>query len=184
MTLLDLFREFSAVATSEKYSGSSRILYYTLLYIWNERRRPAEVSVAQSQLCALTGLPPATFAAAVQYLTSRHWIKRFKSRNRTTFVYQLNEFGTNAERAAGFLLSPAQSKSQERVEKSPPKGDFSTRPTETEVHANVRESDSECDRRAVAGACSVAREVPTQSGADVSSVEGHCQITIPKFESL
>lgn len=124
MTLIDLFREFSAVATSDNYSGSSRILYYTLLYIWNERRRPSEVSVAQKQLYALTGLPPATFVDAVRYLSSRHWIKRLKSRNRTTFVYQLNEGRTEAERAAGVPLSPAQRTTAERRE-NPPQSGFS-----------------------------------------------------------
>jgi len=124
MTLIDLFREFSAVATTDNYSGSSRILYYTLLYIWNERRRPSEVSVVQKQLYALTGLSPATFVDAVRYLSSRHWIKRLKSRNRTTFVYQLNEGRTEAERAAGVPMAPAQRKKAESWE-NPPQSGFS-----------------------------------------------------------
>lgn len=154
MTLIDLFREFSAVATSEKYPGSSRVLYYTLLYIWNERRRPTEISVAQSQLCALTGLPPSTFVAAVQFLSSRHWIKRFKSRNRMIFVYQLNEFGTNAERAAGFVLSPAQSKSEKGKEESP-NGDSSI-PAQQEVRDDITRTSPDVGASSAVGGISEA----------------------------
>lgn len=181
MSIIDLFREFSAVATSDNYSGSSRILYYTLLYIWNERRRPSEVSVAQKQLCALTGLPPATFADAVQYLTSRHWIKRLKSRNRTIFVYKLNEFRTNAERAAGFLMSPAQSKSKMRLEESP-NGDSSTPNKDSEENAHVRKNSFANNAGNSPETRGKPSEISIQSGANESVPDEHFAAEVPDLK--
>lgn len=125
MTLIDLFREFSAVATLENYSGSSRILYYTLLYVWNERRRPSEVAVPYKQLCALTGLNDATFSKAIQYLSSRHWIKKFKSRNRSILIYQMiyqgNEKETGLKRTSDF---PLDTRTTEEKQTDSGKGNF------------------------------------------------------------
>ncbi len=125
MTLIDLFREFSSVSTRELYSTSSRVLYYTLLYLWNEQRRPEIASLTSKQLYTLAGLPETTFRDAFKYLADRGWVKRLKSRRRGITAWQMRFNGANAAPAAGFPMdAPAQRVSEEGEKSAPPKGGF------------------------------------------------------------
>lgn len=137
MTLIDLFREFSSVATREKYSPSSRILYYTLLWCWNEQRRPEIATSTMNELCTLTGLPRTTIQSAFGYIADRGWVKRVKSRNRQVFSWLMRDSRLNVGTPACFPLSRAQSSSLEEG-RIAPQGD-SSRPTkETEPHVQSR----------------------------------------------
>lgn len=124
MTLIDLFREFSLVSTRENYSPSSRILYYTMLWCWNEQRRPEVTAMSTKQLYTLTGLPETTFREAFTYLADRGWVKRVKSRKRGLIAWLMRDrCGTSAP-PAGFPLAPAQSSAVEEG-KIADRGDFS-----------------------------------------------------------
>lgn len=108
MTIIDLFRTFSENATSKGYSSSSRILYYTLLWCWNEQRRPEIAAKSSNQLMMLTGLPETTFREAFTYLADRGWVKRVKLRRRGVIAWCMRDGSGNAAPPAGFPLSPAQ----------------------------------------------------------------------------
>ena len=113
MTLIDLFREFSSVSTRENYSPSSRILYYTLLWCWNEQRRPECASLSTKQLYTLAGLPEATFRVAFAYLADRGWVKRVKSRKHGIIAWIMRDRCESVAPPARFPLSRAQSSSLE-----------------------------------------------------------------------
>lgn len=91
MTIIDLFREFSSVAVFDSYPSSSRVLYYTMLWCWNERRRPEVVTMRRNELYTLAGLPESTFRDAFAYLADRGWVKRVKSRSRVEFAFILRQ---------------------------------------------------------------------------------------------
>lgn len=101
MTIIDLFRDFSFTASMNGYPTPARSLYYTLLYVWNERRRPDTVQLTAKELHALAGLPEATFRRAFEYLANRGWVKRFQSRNRVLFTYSLRENGVSVAEIGG-----------------------------------------------------------------------------------
>lgn len=119
MTLIDLFREFSQISTTEGYPQSSRILFYTVLYLWNERRRPDVIELSTEKLYTLAGLPESTFREALKYLTDRHWVKRVKSRKRGITALLMRDRRESAAPPAGFPLSPAQRRATEGKEESP-----------------------------------------------------------------
>jgi len=130
MTLIDLFRTFSSEATSMGYSASSRILYYTMLWCWNEQRRPERTAVSSKQLMMLTGLPETTFRDAFKYLADRGWVKRLKSRRRGITAWQMRFNGANAAPAAGFPMdAPAQRVSEEGEKSAPPLTGFASTST-------------------------------------------------------
>ena len=135
-TLIDLFREFSLTAGLDEYTASSRILYYSLLYCWNEQRRPDVTSLATKQLYTLTGLPETTFRDAFGYLADRGWVKRVKSRRRGIFAWIMREDRGNGATPAGFLSARAQRNEKEKVEEPPPKA--APQPTTKEAEANVQ----------------------------------------------
>ena len=180
MTTLDLFRTFSSEATSKGYSSSSRILYYTLLWCWNEQRRPSIAAVSSKQLMMLTGLPEATFREAFSYLADRGWVKRVKLRRRGITAWELRNGCDNAAPPAGFLLSPAQRKSDRGVEESP-HGDSSTTLQSTEVPANVREHNQPNNAGNGEGAPGAKSPQRTQPAND-DEVPGGPAIEVPDLE--
>lgn len=108
MTLIDLFREFGAVSTREGYSPSSRILYHTMLWCWNEQRRPEVTTMSTVQLYTLAGLAETTFREAFAYLADRGWVKRVKSRKRGLTAWLMRDRCGKSAPPAGFPMSPAQ----------------------------------------------------------------------------
>lgn len=105
MTLIDLFREFNKEATAKSYPQSARSLFHTLLWIWNERKRPSEISLQRQALIALTGQADSTFRDSFSYLSSRGWVKRLNSRNRVTFTYKLRDDRAAPAQAVDFPIS-------------------------------------------------------------------------------
>lgn len=182
MTLIDLFREFSSVSTRESYSSSSRILYYTLLWCWNEQRRPEVTTLTTKQLYTLTGLPETTFREAFQYLADRGWIKRVKSRKRGLTAYLMRDRCGSSAPPAGFSMSPAQSKTVEGREETP--NSVSSKPNHqsAEVHANVREHNNQGNTRTAEESPATQREVEPQHSDD-DRVHGEYSIIVPELET-
>lgn len=126
MTIIDLFREFSSTASMNGYPTAARTLYYTMLYVWNERRRPATVQLTALELRALAGLSNSTFQSAFSYLSDRGWVKRRQSRNRNVFVYELTARGlenVGSGATVGGLNDAHATRETER--KNPPPADSS-----------------------------------------------------------
>lgn len=135
MTLIDLFREFSQTAMKSAYTVSSRVLYYTLLSIWNSQRRPKIANLPYQTLITLTGLKVSTFKDAFQYLADRGWVKRVKSRNRLEFSWIMTDNRLEAVPTSGFVVhAPAEKQSEVRVEES--LNSDSSCPTKTENRGN------------------------------------------------
>ena len=101
MTLIDLFRDFSFTASMNGYPTAARTLYYTMLYVWNERRRPATVQLTAKELYALAGLTDSTARKSFAYLSDRGWVKRRQSRNSSIFAYSVLENGGNGATIGG-----------------------------------------------------------------------------------
>lgn len=181
LTLIDLFREFSSTSSREKYSPSSRILYYTLLWCWNEQRRPEFAAMTMQELCTLTGLPRTTIQSAFGYLADRGWVKRAKSRNRQVFGWLMRDCRQTVGKPAGFRMSPAQSKSDRSVEETP-KGVSSEAPVkDSEVRANVRERIEPSDAGTVEGTGSVAAETSGQNSTNAEVYRAVGGIVVPDF---
>lgn len=138
MTLIDLFREFNKEAVTKSYPPSARSLFHTLLWIWNDNRRPAEISLPRNSLLALTGLPDSTFRDAFAYLSSRGWIKRLNSRNRKTYTYSMREEHVTTAQAVDFPMNAhAREKNVEGREIFPEKISL---PTQTEENYGTTKS--------------------------------------------
>lgn len=119
MTVIDLFRDFSFTASMGGYPTTARTLYYTMLYIWNERRRPATVQLTTKTLHALTGLNDSTFRSAFAYLSDRGWVKRHQSRKLGVFAYSMLE--NNGDGATIGGSNAHATRETEKEKNSPPK---------------------------------------------------------------
>ena len=75
ITLIDHFRQFHEVSTTKLYAPSVRCLYFTLLGIWNEKKRPNSFVVVHAAVRALSGLEESTYKAAFNFLASSGWLK-------------------------------------------------------------------------------------------------------------
>lgn len=183
MTLIDLFREFSHVATVENYPKSARLLYYTMLWYWNEQKRPDIARLPHAQLYTLAGLPEATYRIAFKYLADEGWIKRVKSRNRAISAWIMRDRCAKSAPPAGFRMSPAQSKSEKRLEESPHNGDSSTpilRGTE-DAH-DVRKCTSTDNARDNEATRDRPPEVSAESGRNEKIPDRDFEAQIPNLE--
>lgn len=136
MTLIDLFRDFNKEATTKSYPSSARNLFHTLMWIWNERRRPTEVSLPRQAIIALTGLPDSTFRDAFSFLSSRGWVKRLNSRNRATYTFRMCTDRANSATDARFPMDACAEPNDERKEKFSSKKIFPSVPNEQEDDLN------------------------------------------------
>lgn len=116
MTIIDLFREFSKKSLC--YPKSAKILYYTMLSYWNENGRPEVTSLPTKLLYTLACLPETTFREAVQYLSSRGWFKRVKSRERGDFAWIWRDKREETAQPALFVIR-AREQNETRREESP-----------------------------------------------------------------
>lgn len=137
MTIIDLFRDFSFTASMDGYPTAARTLYYTMLYVWNERRRPTTVQLTALELRALAGLSNSTFQSAFSYLSDRGWVKRRQSRNRNVFVYELTARGLENVGSGATVggLNDAHATRETERKNPPPKADSSP-------HIEVTEHDT------------------------------------------
>lgn len=149
MTLIDLFREFSLKSSRENYSPSSRILYYTLLWCWNEQRRPEVAILTIQELITLTGLSRTTFKRAFNYLSDRGWVKRVKSRNSHLMAWIMRDGSYLVVTPADFPMDARTESSDERREKFSPKKIFPFVPKEQEDNLkndNLEGKTEPCER--------------------------------------
>lgn len=123
MTLIDLFRRFSAASDQYSLSASVRSLYFAMLYEWNERRRTDAVRVSAAELARKAGLPESTYRYALGILATMKLIK-ITSKRRGVITYQI-DIAVSVRRscdkvapADGLKTAPAQSE-QSGVEESP-----------------------------------------------------------------
>ena len=122
MTLIDLFRNFSQTAIENNFPASVRILYYTVLYEWNELRRPNTFTIRKTVLLAKTGLPESTFRDAYRFLTSR---KLFVSKTTKRGVYVIQLQDKEETSATSQALNAPARQSVEKIvpaEENPPQG--------------------------------------------------------------
>lgn len=144
MTLIDLFRRFSAASDQFSLSASVRSLYFAMLYEWNECRRTEAVRVSAAELARKAGLPRTTYCHAVSVLASAKLVKII-SRRRGVITFQIDvvsSLSTDCRTAAprdGLNNAPAQQRTECAVEESPV-GDSSVANQEV----------TECDARPIA----------------------------------
>lgn len=134
MTVIDLFRDFSFTASVNGYPMAARTLYYTMLYVWNERRRPGTVQLTALELRALAGLSNSTFQSAFSYLSDRGWVRRRQSRNRNTFVYELTDRGLENVCSGATIGGSNASATRETERKNSPPQEANSSTTREEQH--------------------------------------------------
>lgn len=137
MSLIELFRRFSQLSQLKNSTASARALGYTLIYVWNELRRPEVTTVSRQRLMELSGLNDTTFRRSLKYLSDIALIKRVSARSKfdVAFYWRIDDREmTPARRPAGLINTPASRvKVREEKEKSSDK-DFSV--SEQEVKEN------------------------------------------------
>lgn len=110
------------MSSSDGYPASSRILYHTLLWCWNERRRKDITSLPTIRLCTLAGLESdRTYRWAFAYLSDRGWVKRIRLRNKSKVAFKLLlqcRNVTDSLPQGGRSVTPAQSVKSSLEEKS------------------------------------------------------------------
>ena len=142
MTLIDLFRRFSAASDQFSLSASVRSLYFAMLYEWNERRRTEAVRVSAAELARKAGLPESTYRYALGILATMKLVKIVNKR-RGVITFQIDiaislrhDCGTVAPRD-GLNNAPAQQSEQSAGEESPA-GDSSEANQEVTEHDGRR----------------------------------------------
>lgn len=153
MSVIELFRSFSQLSQIRNFAGSARVLGYTLIYVWNEQRRPDVTIASRQRLMELTGLSESTFRWALKYLSDSAIIKKVSARSKflVAFYWRIDcQDSAKSLRHDGLINTPASRvKSVEEKEKSSDK-DFSV--SEKEVKENgTRASQSIFTRQLPAG---------------------------------
>lgn len=128
MTLIDLFRNFSQTAIENNFPASVRILYYTVLYEWNELRRPNTFTIRKTVLLAKTGLPESTFRDAYRFLTSRKFFVS-KTTKRGIYVIQLQDDEQSFAPSQSLNVPARQSVERDNQAEENPFGGFSSKPS-------------------------------------------------------
>lgn len=142
MTLIDLFRRFSAASDQFSLCASVRSLYFAMLYEWNERRRTEAVKVSAAELARKAGLPRTTYCRALSVLASAKLIKIVSNR-RGVITFQIDvafsrsHDGRTVAPRDGLNNAPAQQSEQSAVEESPA-GDSSVANQEVTEHDGRR----------------------------------------------
>lgn len=143
MSIIELFRSFSQLSQIRNFAGSARVLGYTLIYVWNEQRRPDVTIASKQRLMELTGLSESTFRWALKYLSDSAIIKRVSARSKflVAFYWRIDcQDATKSLRPDGLINTPASRvKNIEEKEKSSDK-DFSVSGQE------VKENDNRASR--------------------------------------
>lgn len=85
MSLINLFKEFHRDAIQQEFPPSTRVLFDTLLYKFNEAFWTDKLVLSERELISLTGLPKTTVSDAKHFLAARHIIKITKFKNKTAY---------------------------------------------------------------------------------------------------
>lgn len=185
MTLIDLFRRFSAASDQFSLSASVRSLYFAMLYEWNERRRTEAVRVSAAELARKAGLPESTYRYALSILATTKLIKIVNKR-RGVITFQIDigaplrhDCETVAPRD-GLLITPARQSKQIAKEESP-KGDSSDALIVSEDRANVREHIEPSNNGAVESSGSMAAETSGQDSTNAEIYDTVGGIVVPNF---
>ena len=128
MSIIELFRGFSQLSQIRNFAGSARILGYTLIYVWNESKRPSVTIASKQRLMELLGLSESTFRWALKYLSDSAIIKKVSARSKlnVAFIWRIDcQTDTPELRRDGLINTPANREEiREEREKSSAK-DFS-----------------------------------------------------------
>lgn len=85
MSLINLFKEFHRDAIQQEFPPSTRVLFDTLLYKFNEAFWTDKLVLSERELISLTGLPKTTVNDAKRFLAARHIIKITPFKNKTAY---------------------------------------------------------------------------------------------------
>lgn len=85
MSLINLFKEFHRDAIQQEFPPSTRVLFDTLLYKFNEAFWTDKLVLSERELISLTGLPKTTVNDAKRFLAARRIIKITPFKNKTAY---------------------------------------------------------------------------------------------------
>lgn len=83
----DLFRRFNRIAIQQGFSPFDRVLFYTLVYLFDSRYWVDELALSQMELTQWTGLKKSALDEAKHGLSSRHIIEISKKRREQIFRF-------------------------------------------------------------------------------------------------